>query len=94
LLLKPSPELIDLIQGVIGKAQTLSFGKALAPSQAAAHPNADTASLVHGPLYRVYGRAAVGGVTPSTHAGVPCEVMVIVAAVNPGEVALITVVPA
>ena len=38
-------------------------------------------------------RAAVGGLTPSTQAGLPCEVMVIVAAVRPDEVALMTLVP-
>jgi len=39
-------------------------------------------------------RAGAGGVTPATHAGLPCDVMVIVALVRPGEAALMTVVPA
>ncbi len=45
------------------------------------------------PPYRVYGRAGVGGVWPGTNAGLPCDVIVTLALVNPGEVAVMTLVP-
>jgi hypothetical protein len=41
----------------------------------------------------LYGRGATFGVVPSTHAGLPWEVMVTLELVKPGEVASITVVP-
>lgn len=41
----------------------------------------------------VYGRVSAGGVCPSTKAGLPCDVMVTVADVRPGELAVITLVP-
>ncbi len=41
----------------------------------------------------VYGRVSAGGVCPSTNAGLPCEVMVTVAEVSPGELAVMTLVP-
>ncbi len=41
----------------------------------------------------VYGRVSAGGVCPGTNAGVPCEVMVTVAEVRPGELAVMTLVP-
>ncbi len=41
----------------------------------------------------VYGRVSAGGVCPSTYAGLPCDVMVTVAEVRPGELAVITLVP-
>jgi hypothetical protein len=42
----------------------------------------------------VYGRAAAGEVTPATQAGLPFDVIVIVAAVKPDDVAVMTLVPA
>jgi hypothetical protein len=41
----------------------------------------------------VYGRVSAGGVCPSTNAGLPCDVMVTVAEVRPGELAVMTLVP-
>jgi hypothetical protein len=41
----------------------------------------------------LYGLGATGGVVPSTHAGLPCDVMVTLALVNPVEVAVMTLVP-
>ena len=41
-----------------------------------------------------YGRVPTGFVTPSTHAGLPCDTMVTLELVNPGDVASMTEVPA
>ncbi len=41
-----------------------------------------------------YGRGATGGVTPSTQAGLPCDTIVTLELVNPGDVASMTEVPA
>ena len=41
----------------------------------------------------VYGRVSAGGVCPSTNAGLPCDVMVTVEEVRPGELAVMTLVP-
>ena len=41
----------------------------------------------------VYGRVSAGGVCPCTNDGLPCEVMVTVADVKPGELAVMTLVP-
>jgi hypothetical protein len=41
----------------------------------------------------VYGRVSAGGVCPGTKTGLPCDVMVTVAEVRPGELAVMTLVP-
>lgn len=41
-----------------------------------------------------YGRGATRGVVPSTHTGLPWEVMLTLELVNPGDVASMTDVPA
>jgi len=45
------------------------------------------------PLYPEYGRLSADGVCPGTYAGLPCEVIVTVSDVKPGEVAVMTLVP-
>ena len=45
------------------------------------------------PLYPEYGRLSADGVCPGMYAGLPCEVIVTVSDVKPGEVAVMTLVP-
>jgi hypothetical protein len=41
----------------------------------------------------VYGRESAGGVCPWTKAGLPCDVIVTLLEVKPGEVAVMTLAP-